>query len=878
MPALEIGAVVLAFTFLRRIECLAEVESRPDLRGSTAPALADLAAVPDTPGDPLRQYLAALPPRPSRIVQRMGLNDHVDLLSDRVIIPTLSRFFADLDLSPTAVGSQAMGVLFDDLVARWTSQLGREAGEWFTPRDVIELMLALLLEPDAHKLSQPATIYDPVCGTGGALSGAFAQLAALHGDRDLRVVGQDLNPRALAICEAELLLRGADYELRVGDTLVTDRHPSVTFDYALACPPFGVSWKHALEDVKRSPGRFPAGLPAVSDATWLFVQDVIAKMKPRDQGGGRAIVLVHGGALVRGNPESGDARIRRWMFEQDLIDAIVSLPSQVLPHTAIPTYALVLTNNKKREREGRIALVDARDAWGPATRPVGHKRRRLLEDHINDVADAAHVRSGPMVRERTLSDFLVDNEDGGAYAIEPWMFVAGIDDGSHAPLDRYVDRPTPTRAEPDDLLIRSVGEGDVELDEVGDTMRPLMPCGGGDLVGLGARWTVLPEGHPEAYTALDVLRLKAGFADRRHLLMLWLTSPEAQRQLGGGAVPRLGMRIRVPRRLMEDDELARAAEELQVAQTEANGRLAPILETPLQRQRADVASLSTEDLLTHTSRLRALVSILGPMTDPFQRAEWSFPTQVADLAREYRIESEPERRFRTGQLLADALARHLGLLAIACLVSESAQSLPETLEPFQGGISSGSWLHILQQAQNVDSLSRVPALADVSFRKRGVGAYLKEAVEMRNRYAHAHGVLPQAVVAEQLNELEPLLTGSLEGLAWLSDLDIVYVRRCEYTSTHAGFQVHAARLHGAHPTWEPVMFSTVEPVAPDQVVVLSNSEPHPLRLDPFMVVNACSECRREELYILDRAWSDSGRLRSVSVRNHQIDHGVDGGA
>ena len=142
---------------------------------------------------------------------------------------------------------------------------------------------------------------------------------------------------------------------------------------------------------------------------------------------------------------------------------------------------------------------------------------------------------------------------------------------------------------------------------------------------------------------------------------------------------------------------------------------------------------------------------------------------------------------------------------------------------------------------------------------------------MRNRYAHAHGLLPPAVVASQIEDLEPLLAASLEGLSWLSGIDIVYVRRCEYENPQAGFEVTAARLHGAHPSWEPVTFRSADPIARGHVIARNVSARQPLNLDPWMVVSSCPECLREELYILDRAWPDDGRLRSLSVRNHHLD-------
>jgi type I restriction enzyme M protein len=272
-------------------------------------------------------------------------------------------------------------------------------------------MVNLLFGADDDALSQPGavrTLYDPACGTGGMLSVAEDHLRALNADARLEVFGQELNDESYAICRSDMMLKGQDpSHITVGNTLSRDQHESMTFDYMLSNPPFGVKWTKVKEAVQAEHkslghhGRFGAGLPAITDGSLLFLQHMISKMKPAEQGGSRIAIVFNGSPLFKGAAESGESEIRRWIVENDWLEAVVALPDQLFYNTGIHTYIWVVSNNKQTRRQGLVQLVDARNLWERMPKSLGEKRKRLSDDHIAEITQAFND-FGDEGRSRTL--------------------------------------------------------------------------------------------------------------------------------------------------------------------------------------------------------------------------------------------------------------------------------------------------------------------------------------------------------------------------------------------------------------------------------------------------------------------------------------------
>lgn len=279
-------------------------------------------------------------------------------------------------------------------------------------------------------------------------------------------------------------------------------------------------------------------------------------------------------------------------------------------------------------------------------------------------------------------------------------------------------------------------------------------------------------------------------------------------------------------------------------------------------------------MLEHANRLDALIELLQPMSDPLARAEWGYPTQVAELARRVRVDRRDlPSRARAGQLLADSLARCTGYLAAAALAGAGEDEKQAVLASFRGGVATGDWLRFIQDYKSSDVAGRIPALADVSFKKNGAGEALQDALTLRNRRQHAHGMDDPARLAEYADEIERLAARAIDGLAWLATLDLVYVERCEYVKPDAPYLASGLRLHGAHPAWESASIQVAEPVIPRQVYAFGAGTVEPLALAPLLNVRVCSECGREETYVLERQQAN-GRLVARSLRDHQMTVGA----
>ena len=307
--------------------------------------------------------------------------------------------FADVDLHPDSVDNIQMGTIFEDLIRRFNEAANETAGDYFTPREVVRLMVDLLLEPDedAFKSGIIRKLLDPACGTGGMLSEAQRWVREQNPDAHLIVYGQDNNDRAYAIAASDMLIKGyQDSKIEYGNTFRDDKFPGEKFDYLLANPPFGVNWEAESKEIKQEreklgyDGRFGPGLPRVSDGALLFLLHMISKFEPYDpakeKNGSRLGIVFNGSPLFTGGAGSGESEIRRWIIENDWLEAIVALPEQMFYNTGIGTYVWIVTNRKENHRKGKIQLVDARERWTPMRRSLGNKRRYISEEDIEKIS------------------------------------------------------------------------------------------------------------------------------------------------------------------------------------------------------------------------------------------------------------------------------------------------------------------------------------------------------------------------------------------------------------------------------------------------------------------------------------------------------------
>ncbi|MEX2577552.1 MAG: class I SAM-dependent DNA methyltransferase [Verrucomicrobiales bacterium] len=329
--------------------------------------------------------------------------------------------FCDIDLHPDRVDNIQMGLVFEDLIRRFNEAANETAGDHFTPREVIRLMVNLLLEPDDDLLTKPGIIKkvcDPACGTGGMLAEAQGWLREHNPDAKLLVFGQDYNPRSYAVAASDMLIKGhQESRIEFGNTLTDDQFSGERFDYLLANPPFGVDWKAEQKEVKREHeslgfgGRFGPKLPRVNDGALLFLLHMIDKFEDVDEKkgkyGSRVAIVFNGSPLFTGGAGSGESEIRRWILENDWLEAIVALPEQMFYNTGIGTFVWIVTNRKATRRRGKVQLIDARERWKPMRRSLGDKRRYLTEDDIETVT-REHGEFG-----ETDTCKLFDNEDFG---------------------------------------------------------------------------------------------------------------------------------------------------------------------------------------------------------------------------------------------------------------------------------------------------------------------------------------------------------------------------------------------------------------------------------------------------------------------------------
>ncbi|MCP5199072.1 MAG: SAM-dependent DNA methyltransferase [Gammaproteobacteria bacterium] len=373
---------------------------------------------PDNIGRHLADYIAGFSENVRKIFERFEFDKEIEKLEESNRLYQVVAQFAEIDLHPRRVDNITMGLVFEDLIRRFNEAANETAGDHFTPREVIQLMVNLLLEPDTDVLTQAGvivTVCDPACGTGGMLAEAQNWIRAHNEQATVKVFGQDYNPRSYAVAASDLLIKGhKDGQVVLGNTLTDDPFPDLHFDYLLANPPFGVDWKAEKKIIDRWPNfrGYGGKLPRVNDGALLFLLYMMSKFEDyqagnRDKPGSRTAIVFNGSPLFTGGAGSGESEIRRWIIERDQLEAIVALPEQMFYNTGIGTFIWVVTNRKSAHRQGRIQLIDARERYTPMKRSLGDKRRFLGQAAL----DAITCEHGAMEASQTSRVF--DNTDFG---------------------------------------------------------------------------------------------------------------------------------------------------------------------------------------------------------------------------------------------------------------------------------------------------------------------------------------------------------------------------------------------------------------------------------------------------------------------------------
>jgi type I restriction enzyme M protein len=428
----DYGKVILPMTVLRRLDCvLAKTKDQVLAKLPQIEKLADsakdvtlnkiagqnfhnrsqydftkLVADPNNIAANLRNYINGYSASAREIIEYFNFDAQIDRMDDPKadILFQVVKKFASIDLSE--MDSMQMGYVFEDLIRRFAEQSNETAGEHFTPREVIKLMVNVLFNGDRQALTQKGiikTLYDPACGTGGMLSIADHHLTEFNTDAKLEVFGQEINPESYAICKSDMLIKGQNpSNIKFGNTFTVDALRDEKFDYMLSNPPFGVDWKKAEKIIKKESedlgyaGRFGAGLPRINDGSLLFLQHMISKMKLAEDGGSRIGIVFNGSPLFTGQAGGGESNIRQWIIENDWLEAIIALPDQLFYNTGISTYIWILSNDKSPKRRGKVQLINAtgtkdeeliaegkRDFnrfWEKMSRSLGNKRKLIPEN------------------------------------------------------------------------------------------------------------------------------------------------------------------------------------------------------------------------------------------------------------------------------------------------------------------------------------------------------------------------------------------------------------------------------------------------------------------------------------------------------------------
>lgn len=413
----DYGKVILPLTVLRRLDCVLEptkqkvLDYLPKLASmnieNADPVLNKVAgfkfhnqskydfqslkADPNNIAANLTHYINGFSTDARNIIEYFKFNEQIDKLDKADLLYLVVKKFAEVDLHPDKVSNIEMGYIFEELIRKFSELSNETAGEHFTPREVIRLMVNLLFVNDREILIRQGivkTLYDPACGTGGMLSVAEEYLQDLNPDARLEVFGQELNDESYAICKSDMLIKGQNASnIKFGNSFTVDGLEGEKFDYMLSNPPFGVEWKKVEKFItdeyekKGYGGRFGAGLPRISDGSFLFLQHMISKMK-HDSAGSRIGIVFNGSPLFTGGAGSGESEIRKWIIENDMLEAIVALPDQLFYNTGISTYIWIVTNRKDAVRKGKIQLVNAVDFYTKMKKSLGNKRNEINPENI----------------------------------------------------------------------------------------------------------------------------------------------------------------------------------------------------------------------------------------------------------------------------------------------------------------------------------------------------------------------------------------------------------------------------------------------------------------------------------------------------------------
>lgn len=332
------------------------------------------------------------------VLEKFDFPNTIDKLEDANLLFQVMEKFKTIDLHPDKVSNLEMGYIFEELIRKFNEALDENPGEHFTPREVIQLMVNLLLSQDLDSLKQAhitRTVYNPCCGSGGMLTIAKERILELNPNSTVFLFGQEVNPETFAICKSDLYMKSEDGKeadnIKFGSTLSNDQHSDQTFDYLLANPPYGKDWKRDKEAVTKESekvgSRFSAGTPRISDGQLLFLQQMLSRMKSFESEGSRVAIVMNGSPLFTGDAGSGESEIRRWILENDWLEAIIALPEQLFYNTGIATYVWVLSNKKLSSRKGKVQLISASDFWVAMRKSLGNKRREISKKQIENITD-----------------------------------------------------------------------------------------------------------------------------------------------------------------------------------------------------------------------------------------------------------------------------------------------------------------------------------------------------------------------------------------------------------------------------------------------------------------------------------------------------------
>ena len=442
----EYGLVILPLTVIRRFDCILEITKEavvqknkelniavkdPILRKVSGYSFYNVSPFtfkkllddPDNIEANFRSYLNGFSENVRNIIERFRFDNQISFLAEKNLIYIVLKEFTEpkADMHPDKVTNVQMGYIFEEIIRRFSESHNEDAGQHYTPREVIELMVNILFAEDSNLLSGGSiakTIYDPACGTGGMLTVAEDHLRYLNNNAHLICFGQEINPQTYAICKSDILIKGANADyIKEGNTLSGDMFPDDKFDYILSNPPFGREWKNEKAAIEKEQklgfaGRFGPGLPAIGDSQMLFLLTALSKMKKAKDGGSRIAIIHNGSPLFTGDAGSGPSEIRKYIIENDLLEAIIALPNDLFYNTGIATYIWVLSNKKAPYRRGKVQLINANEMYEKRRKSLGNKRNDIPKHYIDEI-----TRAYGDFRETEISKIFRNEEFGYAKVV-----------------------------------------------------------------------------------------------------------------------------------------------------------------------------------------------------------------------------------------------------------------------------------------------------------------------------------------------------------------------------------------------------------------------------------------------------------------------------